>query len=306
MELLISLGMAVSLFLLIYALLSKKEEAPNTAGKRLHALEKRSFAKDKPLDDMDKPFYQRVLLPLLASIGEGLAGLTPKSLQKAVETRLVMAGITLGTNEFLFIWALVVILLPMGVVSGMQLVHLPMDIVWKAGLLCLIFGALLPFVWLNNQVQARKNRIQKDLPGTLDLLTVSVEAGLGFDGALAKLTEKMKGPLVDEFGRVLKEMRMGVARRKAIGDMGRRCDVPDLSLFTAAIIQADHLGVSIGNVLRVQAVSMRERRRQRTEEKAMKAPIKMLVPLVFFIFPFLFIIILGPAVLQLMKTTLFK
>lgn len=306
MELLISLGMAVSLFLLIYVLMAKKEEEPSTAGKRLHALDKRSFAKDKPLDEMDKSFYQRVLLPLLASTGAGLAGLTPKALQKAVETRLVMAGSALGTNEFLFIWVLVVVLFPVGVVSGIQLAHLPIATVWKAGLICLLFGALLPFVWLDKKVQARKNRIQKDLPGTLDLLTVSVEAGLGFDGALAKLTEKMKGPLVDEFGRVLKEMRMGVARRQAIGDMGVRCDVPDLSLFTAAIIQADHLGVSIGNVLRVQAVSMRDRRRQRTEEKAMKAPVKMLLPLVFFIFPFLFIIILGPAVLQLMKTTFIK
>ena len=159
---------------------------------------------------------------------------------------------------------------------------------------------------LNRKITARRKSIQSDLPDALDLLTVSVEAGLGFDGALAKLSEKMKGALVEEFSRTLQEMRIGVPRRDAIRAMGQRCSVDDLSLFTAAVVQADQLGVSIGNVLRVQSAAMREKRRQRAQEKAQKAPVKMLIPLVVFIFPAIFVVLLGPAVIRLMSSLLFK
>lgn len=168
-----------------------------------------------------------------------------------------------------------------------------------------LVSQLLPMLLLNHKIAGRKKSIQKDLADVLDLLTVSVEAGLGFDGALTKLAEKMKGALVDEFNRVLQEIRMGIPRRDALVAMGIRCDVPDLSLFTTSLVQADQLGVSIGNVLRVQSASMREKRRQRAEERAMKAPIKMLLPLVLFIFPSLFVVLLGPALIQ-MFTNLLK
>ena len=133
------------------------------------------------------------------------------------------------------------------------------------------------------------------------MLTVSVEAGLGFDSALVKLSEKMKGPMVDEFTCMLQEIRIGVARRDALRSLAARCNVQDISLFTSALIQADQLGVSVSNVLRVQSLDMREKRKQRAEEQAMKAPIKMVFPLVFFIFPTLFIVLLGPALLQIIN-----
>ena len=149
--------------------------------------------------------------------------------------------------------------------------------------------------------EGRREKIRADLPDALDLLAVSVEAGLGFDGAIAKLTEHMEGPLAEEFGLTLGEMRIGESRADALKRMSERVDAPELSSFTRAIIQADQLGTSLGRILRVQAADTRLRRQAAAEERAMKAPIKMLFPTVLFIFPAMFLIILGPAFLNLDK-----
>ena len=162
-------------------------------------------------------------------------------------------------------------------------------------------GWLLPDCWLKTKSDRRQVQIQKSLPDTLDLLCVSVEAGLGFDAAVAKVVEKSTGPLAEEFGRLLQEIRMGKPRRAALKDMAHRSQVEDLGTFITAIIQADQLGVSIGNVLNIQSQEMRRKRRQRAEEAAMKAPVKMLFPLIFFIFPALFVVLLGPALIQIME-----
>ena len=145
--------------------------------------------------------------------------------------------------------------------------------------------------------QTRKKAILRGVPDTLDLLTISVRAGLGFDGALAKVVEKTSGPLAEEFRRVLAEVRMGKARRDALRDMVARTDVPALTNFIGAIIQAEQLGVAISKVLQIQSEQLRIERRQRAEEMAAKAPIKMLFPLVGCIFPSMFIVILGPAII---------
>ena len=151
------------------------------------------------------------------------------------------------------------------------------------------------------KAKGRREKIRADLPDALDLLAVSVEAGLGFDGAIAKLTEHMEGPLAEEFGLTLGEMRIGESRADALKRMSERVDAPELSSFTRAIIQADQLGTSLGRILRVQAADTRLRRQAAAEERAMKAPIKMLFPTVLFIFPAMFLIILGPAFLNLDK-----
>lgn len=172
----------------------------------------------------------------------------------------------------------------------------------KMLVLCLVFfvvGIMLPFILLKQKVLTHNKNLQRQLPDVLDLLTVSVEAGLGFDGALIKLSERMKGAMVDEFTRMLQEMRIGVPRRDALRSLAARCNLQDVTLFTGALIQGDKLGVSIANILRIQSGEIREKRRQRAEEQANKAPIKMLFPLVFFIFPALFIVLLGPAVLKI-------
>jgi len=160
---------------------------------------------------------------------------------------------------------------------------------------------VLPDIWLSSVGRARKTEINDSLPDLLDLLTVSVEAGLGFEQALKHSSEKMKGKISDEVKRMLQEMRVGKKRSEALRDMSDRVEIPDLTSFAAAMIQADQLGVSVADVLRVQSDAMRQKRRQRAEEAAMKAPLKLLFPLVFFIFPTLFIILLGPAFISIME-----
>jgi tight adherence protein C len=164
------------------------------------------------------------------------------------------------------------------------------------------FGYLMPEFWLGSRIKARQKVILKMIPDTLDLLTISVRAGLGFDAALAKVVEKLPGPLTDEFRRALAEVRVGKARRDALRDMVPRTNVAPLSNFIGAIIQAETLGVSISKVLQVQSEQLRIERRQRAEEQAAKAPIKMLFPLVGCIFPSLFIVILGPAIISIVVT----
>jgi tight adherence protein C len=156
--------------------------------------------------------------------------------------------------------------------------------------------------WLSRRAGARQRAILRAVPDTLDLLTISVRAGLGFDSSLAKVVEKTKGPLSDEFGRALAEIRVGRARRDALRDVLERTNVPALSTFIGAIIQAEQLGVPIAKVLQVQSEQLRIERRQRAEEMAAKAPIKMLLPLVGCIFPSMFIVILGPALILIIRT----
>jgi tight adherence protein C len=163
-------------------------------------------------------------------------------------------------------------------------------------------GYLLPGMWLGQQIKKRKHNIVKALPDALDLLTISVEAGLAFDLALMRVADKWDNELSNEFKRVLTDTRLGRARRDALKDMAKRTGVEDVQTFTAAIIQAEQLGVSIGKILRIQSDQMRIRRRQRAEEAAHKAPIKMLIPMAFLIFPSLFVVILGPAVPRLMES----
>jgi tight adherence protein C len=157
---------------------------------------------------------------------------------------------------------------------------------------------LAPELYLHEKIKNRQLAITLAIPDVLDLLTVSVEAGLGFDAAVAKVIEKVEGPLADEFRRMLYEMRIGRSRREALRDLSERTGVPYLQNFASAVIQADQLGVSISKVLRIQSQEIRRQRRQKAEEEAMKAPIKMLLPLVALVFPSLFIVLLGPAILQ--------
>ena len=165
-----------------------------------------------------------------------------------------------------------------------------------------VLGYLLPGMWLGRQIKKRKHNILKALPDALDLLTISVEAGLAFDLALTRVADKWDNELSKEFKRALTDTRLGRSRRDALKEMAQRTGVDDVQTFVAAIIQAEQLGVSIGKILRIQSDQMRIRRRQRAEEAAHKAPILMLIPMAFLIFPSLFVVILGPAVPKLMTS----
>jgi tight adherence protein C len=153
--------------------------------------------------------------------------------------------------------------------------------------------------WIKGRVRERQNKLERALPGALDLLTVCMEAGLAFDAGLAKVVEKTRGPLADEFARVLQEMQIGKSRRDALRDMSRRAEVRDLVGFVAAIVQADQMGMSLAPVMRSQADEVRTRRRQRAEEQAMKAAVKMIFPLILCILPSTMIVVLGPAIVTM-------
>jgi tight adherence protein C len=169
-----------------------------------------------------------------------------------------------------------------------------------------LLGFFLPSIWLGRRIKGRQDEIIKTLPDALDLLTISVEAGLPFDGAMQRVAEKWDNELSRGFQRLLTEMQVGKSRRDALRDMADRMGVPDVTSFVAALVQADQLGISIAKVLRIQAEQMRIKRRQRAEEKAQQAPIKMLLPMTFLIFPTILIIILGPAFLVLKESSVFS
>lgn len=249
---------------------------------------------------LSKSFGKRFLVPLAQKFS-AITGASPTEVTRYVEKKLLQAGgmAGLSAEQFIALTGMMIILLMILSAGLAFLFKLDVAKMVSAIFYAAIVGLVFPFFMLSRKITARQASIQKDLPDVLDLVTVSVEAGLSFDGALSKLSEKMKGTLVDEFSRVLQEMRMGVTRRDALKAMSSRCDNKDLSLFISALVQADQLGVSIGGVLRVQAVAIRQNRKNQIEQKATKAPIQMLFPLVAFIFPTLFIVLLGPALLKI-------
>lgn len=254
-----------------------------------------------------KSFSQRIIVPLAQRFSAVFKIFTPSAVTRLIEKRLFKAGGVAGlsANEFIAIAGIAAIILMITSLLVSYLLEFETPKAIGACIYALVLGLFFPFFMISRKITHRQESIQRDLPDVLDLITISVEAGLSFDGALAKLAEKMKGTLVQEFSRVLQEMRMGVTRKDALRAMGDRCGNKELSLFVSALVQADQLGVSIGHVLRVQAISIREKRKQQIEQKANKAPIYILFPLVTCIFPSLFIVLLGPAVLQIM-TQLFK
>jgi len=256
--------------------------------------------------EMSKSFIERVLVPVVTRIGRRLSAYAPKRFLDRAALRLAKAGFQ-KTDPFIYLGAKGVAaaaFLGLGVLVAAamraQMKDLPLLFILLPAV-----GFTAPDLWLQSVGNRRKCEIGGKLPDLLDLLTVSVEAGLGFDQALMHSSEKMKGAISDEVKRLLQEMRLGRKRSDALRDMAGRVDLPDLTSFCAALIQADLLGVSIADVLRVQSDSMRQKRRQRSEEAAMKAPLKLLFPLVFFIFPTIFIILLGPAAISIMENLKF-
>lgn len=255
-------------------------------------------------DELSKPFFERVIRPVLERIAAFIGKSTTVKKKVSLQKKLLMAGTpaNLTPGEFLAVQYCLTLGFPIGVLLFMLAFNISPVLMILGISFAAAAGFILPQYYLQVLAQKRKDDIQDNLPDVLDLMTVSVEAGLGFDAALVKVTEKIKGVISQEFTRVLQEIKMGKPRRDALRDLGNRSGVDDLIAFVGSIIQADQLGVSIGNVLRLQSEQMRLKRRQRAEEKAMKAPIKMLIPLILFIFPTIFIVVLGPAVLQIMDT----
>ena len=254
--------------------------------------------------ELQQPFIERTLRPIANRLSGSVARITSASFATRTQRRLAMAGNPgdLGVTEWLgFKAVFALIFSAIGVVLSL-LLGMPIIMTLAFGVFGLGMGYTGPEFWLGRRVKARQKAIVRMIPDSLDLLTISVRAGLGFDAALAKVVEKVKGPLSDEFRRALAEVRVGRTRREALRDIVPRTEVPPLTNFIGAIIQAEQLGVSISKVLQVQSEQLRIERRQRAEEMAAKAPIKMLFPLVGCIFPSLFIVILGPAIILIVQS----
>jgi tight adherence protein C len=258
--------------------------------------------------ELSQPFSERVLLPMIRASSSFVSRFTPQRTIENTQHKLELAGNpnNWSAAEFLGIRGLSALLLAALTFMLLMLTDAGITRQLLFGVVMGLLGFFLPSIWLGRRIKGRQDEIIKTLPDALDLLTISVEAGLPFDGAMQRVAEKWDNELSRGFQRLLTEMQVGKSRRDALRDMADRMGVPDVTSFVAALVQADQLGISIAKVLRIQAEQMRIKRRQRAEEKAQQAPIKMLLPMTFLIFPTILIIILGPAFLVLKESSVFS
>lgn len=296
--LLLGLVLLLGFGLVIFSLVRFRQ--PDAVGERLNQFTERALTLEEL--ELQQPFSQRVLVPMARSTLAVLGKYGPKQSAERLKTNLQMAGNPGGITPAMFVGLRVVLALVLGgIITLVTFRTMATSQALMYSAIGFLLGYMLPVMWLGRKINARKRAIQKALPDALDLLCISVEAGLAFDLALQRVTQKWDDELSREFKRVLSDIRLGRTRREALKDMADRTGVEDVQTFTAAIIQADQLGVSMSKILRLQSDQMRIKRRQRAEELAQQAPIKMLFPMVFLIFPALFVVILGPAVPRIMS-----
>jgi tight adherence protein C len=255
--------------------------------------------------ELSQPFSQRVLVPILRSIGEFSTRFTPQKVLEQTNLKMELAGNPVRVDASTFLASRFVVAIVFG--GFLTLIFLISPRSWSLGttilviLLFTVLGFSFPQMWLQSKISARQKEIRKAMPDALDLLTICVEAGLGFDAAMAKVSEKWENQLSVSFARAIREVQLGKTRREALRVMADRIGIPEMTSFVAAVIQSEMLGVSMAKVLRIQSDQMRMKRRQFAEEEAHKAPIKMLIPMALLIFPSIMIILMVPAVFQIMK-----
>jgi tight adherence protein C len=298
LALLAAASVLVVVFLLIVAFLWRGEDPVRA---RVDSLVSGTPREDLP--DLARPLTERVLGPTLDAVAGRILAILPQSMLVGLKRKLILAGEPLNVGGFLMVTAFsgglfgaLAIALVMATGGGFQANQLLLVVALGA------VGLVLPYFWLINHIRRRQGTITKSLPDSFDLVTTCVEAGLGLDAALARVAEKVEGPFAEELSRTLREVGMGRMRRDALRELGERTGVPDLITFVNAVVQAEQMGTGIGQVLRVQSNQLRVRRRQRAEEIANQAPVKMVFPLVLCIFPTLFMVILGPAGITLYES----
>ncbi|MEA2016605.1 MAG: type II secretion system F family protein [Actinomycetota bacterium] len=248
-------------------------------------------------------FFERVIMPLFRKIANVTRRFNPKGVTETTRHKLELAGMLerIEVNVYLmvkFIFAVIFL-----IIFVLLTVFFDFSLIINLVLLALIpLSYFFPDIYLNGKINSRQEEIRKVLPNALDMLTITVEAGMGFDIALSKVADNTKGPLGEEFNKMLNEMNVGYSKREAFRNLVRRTSVPDLDTFVASIIQADILGISIGKILRVQASEIRNRRSVKAEEAGIKAPVKLVFPLIFFLLPALLVIILGPGLITIYES----
>lgn len=256
--------------------------------------------------ELSEPIMKRVFRPLLNSMVRIVSRMLPSEKEASLSKKIIMAGKPggFGPREFTAIKLILAVCGPAAFILAEPLLNWNYGNWLAATATSALAGWFMPDIFLHKKISERKNEVEKTMPDVLDMITVSMEAGMGFDGAILKVVEKSKGVLASEFLIVLQECKMGKSRKDALRDMANRIDVDDFSTFAGSVIMADQLGIGIGNVLRLHSDQVRRRRRQRAEEKAMKAPVKMMIPMVTCIFPTIFVVLLGPAAISLYQTFL--
>jgi tight adherence protein C len=253
--------------------------------------------------ELQQPFSERVLLPLIEKIGEISTRFTPQKLLQETTLKLELAGNPGRIDAATFLATRFVGATIFG--GGLLLISLLSATKWPLGRtvfivgLFTIIGFFFPQLWLQSRINSRQNEVRKALPDALDLLTICVEAGLGFDAAMSKVAEKWENELSLMFGRTIREVQLGKTQREALRDMADRIGLPELTSFVAAVIQSQILGVSLAKVLRIQSDQLRMKRRQFAEELAHKAPVKMIIPMALLTFPSIMIILMAPAAFQI-------
>jgi tight adherence protein C len=304
----LALGVGIGIFIIFLGFARNAAASASTAdivAQRLQVYGGGGESKPLTMDEIElqKPFSERALRPMIERLGALLSRSTPEQARKTLQNQLDLAGRpgNLTPEDFGAVRIVAAALLAAaGLAIGFFLLGSPVYTV-----LALFAGAVLgyyaPWLWLKQKVDARRKEILKGLPDAMDLLVIAVDAGLGFDAALARVVDKYKNALSDEFAKVLREVSLGRPRLEAMDEMGRSSGVEDLHNFIQAIIQSEQFGTGIGKILRIQADEMRRRRRQRAQELGAQATLKMMLPMVGCIFPTLWIVLLGPAALILLN-----
>lgn len=279
-------------------------QASNPISDRLAEYSSREEALSLEEIELSQRFYERIILPIFNSVGQLASRFTPQATLESARTRIETAGNPMSMDPAFFLAMRFVFAVVFG--GGLFMVFVISGRNWLSGLgiasLFMVIGYMFPSMWLSSRIGARQKSVFRSMPDALDLLTICVEAGLGFDSAMKKVHEKWVDELALEFGRVLQEISLGKLRREALKDMGERLKVSELTSFIAAVIQSEQLGVSMAKVLRIQSDQMRVRRRQMAEEEAHRAPIKMIFPIALLIFPSILMILLGPAAMLLLTS----
>lgn len=258
--------------------------------------------------ELSQPFTDRIIYPIARKLGELAIKFTPQNALRSIQRKLELSGASSRIEPTMILAAqLLGALLFGGIII---LVSTLGNAEWPVGRIAILtiaftfLGFYFPQLWLSSKISRRQKSIRRAMPDALDLLTICVEAGLGFDAAMAKVSDKWESDLSMAFSRVIQEIQLGKVRRQALKDMADRIGLNEMTSFVAAVIQSELLGVSLAKVLRIQSDQMRVRRRQLAEEEAHKAPLKMLIPMGLLIFPSLLIVLLTPAALKLMRSAL--
>lgn len=307
MALLISLMSSLTIFFLVVIIFYNIGQKSDWKKRRIDSIKNASEKTIKKQNSDEKKSIKERFHQYLKNSKKKKTGKSKKKREKtnkktsAIEGMLEMTGTELTTEQFSMIKIVLSAVLMIVAVIICKILNLGMVYLILAMSIVGLVAIILPGRWLKMKVSKRKEKLREQLPDVMDLLIVSVEAGLGFDAALLRLYEKDKSELMTELIQATRDIQRGMSKKEAYESLAKRCDLKELTTFLTALVQADQLGISIKSVLKVQADNLRKERKQRAEEKALKAPVTMLVPMVIFIFPVIFIVLLGPAVLNIME-----